>query len=333
MRRKLFLDSNKIEYKEKRMDYSTKYLSLHNIYENTDNMKKKEGFCGQRALVLPQSIIEILQQGIITRQLYMTDIGYYPSAKGHYRERPKGCPQYILIYCMKGHGWYSLNGIRKEVSGNQYFMLPANTPHTYGTDSNDPWTIYWIHFNGTTAKEFYDNPSIYPQKILPDSNSRINDRNQLFEQIYHCVDMGYSQEHLDFACISLQYYMVSFKFIQLFRFDYEKQQQDEKDMTSVAIHYMKENIEKKIRVQDIAEAMKMSPTAFYEQFHKKTGYTPITYLNNLRIQQACHYLDFSDMKLNQLCCRIGFDDAYYFSRLFSQIMGISPREYRKRKKG
>ena len=34
------------------------------------------------------------------------------------------------------------------------------------------------------------------------------------------------------------------------------------------------------------------------------------------------------MKLNQICYKLGIDDPYYFSRLFTKIMGMSPRNYR-----
>lgn len=50
------------------------------------------------------------------------------------------------------------------------------------------------------------------------------------------------------------------------------------------------------------------------------------------MQQACLLLDTTDMKINQICYKIGIEDTYYFSRLFSKIMGMSPREYRKSKK-
>ena len=39
------------------------------------------------------------------------------------------------------------------------------------------------------------------------------------------------------------------------------------------------------------------------------------------------------MSVNQICYKIGIEDCYYFSRLFTKIMGISPREYKKAKKG
>ncbi len=60
---------------------------------------KKDGFINQRAIVLPHFIKELMIQNELTRLLYVTDIGFYPKAKGHYRIRNKGSEQNILIYC------------------------------------------------------------------------------------------------------------------------------------------------------------------------------------------------------------------------------------------
>lgn len=62
---------------------------------------KKDGFINQRAIVLPHFIKELMIQNELTRLLYVTDIGFYPKAKGHYRIRNKGSEQNILIYCTK----------------------------------------------------------------------------------------------------------------------------------------------------------------------------------------------------------------------------------------
>ena len=61
---------------------------------------------------------------------------------------------------------------------------------------------------------------------------------------------------------------------------------------------------------------------------QKTGHSPLAYYNLLKIQEACNLLDNTPMKLNQICYKLGIDDPYYFSRLFTKIMGMSPRNYR-----
>jgi AraC family transcriptional regulator, arabinose operon regulatory protein len=297
-------------------------------------MKRKDGFRGQRAIVLPETIISIMEQNPLTSALLITNIGYYPNAESHFRERLEGISQYIFIYCVKGKGWFDINGVTKNVNENQFFILPANIPHSYGSNEAEPWTIYWIHFKGFHAQYFLEPQQSYPKNITPGENSRIEYRNQLFEKIYSTLEMGYSLEHLQYASMCLHYYLASLMYINLFRDDaFYLKNTKEKDLANSAIHFMRENIEKKIIVEDIARELHISTSYFSTQFQKSTGFAPIAYLNNLRIQKACQYLDFTDMKINQLCHKIGYEDAYYFSRIFTKTMGISPKEYKKRKKG
>ena len=60
----------------------------------------KEGFKGERAIVLPAFLIEELKQDPLGSELYITDIGYYPHACFHYRKRnTEEATEFILIYC------------------------------------------------------------------------------------------------------------------------------------------------------------------------------------------------------------------------------------------
>src|SRR5678815_3197002 len=75
--------------------------------------RKREGFKGQRAIVIPAKILaHHFDNHPIVKQLYVTDIGYYPNALYHYRKRIHGVNQYILIYCVKGSGSVSYTHLR-----------------------------------------------------------------------------------------------------------------------------------------------------------------------------------------------------------------------------
>lgn len=95
---------------------------------------------------------------------------------------------------------------------------------------------------------------------------------------------------------------------------------------------MIENVENKLSLSEITEHIGYSTSHFSMIFRKRTGYSPTAYFNQIKIQKACQLLDFTDMKVNQICYKIGIEDCYYFSRLFTKIMGISPREYKKAKR-
>ena len=103
-------------------------------------------FKGEKSIVTPYNIRELQSKNKITRQLYVTHIGYYPKAKHHYRQRTEGTNENILIYCEKGNGWIEYNGETHHLSSNQVFIIPQNSPHTYGANQQDPWSIYWLHF-------------------------------------------------------------------------------------------------------------------------------------------------------------------------------------------
>src|SRR5688572_31340801 len=82
--------------------------------------KKREGFKGQRAIVLPQKILTSqCEAHPVVKRLYITDIGYYPNALHHHRQRNHGIDQHILIYCVKGIGW-------ANIRGNSYTVSPGD---------------------------------------------------------------------------------------------------------------------------------------------------------------------------------------------------------------
>ena len=67
-------------------------------------VKLKDGFTGERALVLPRIIVDKMEEDPLTSMLHITDIGYYPKAKHHFRERKEPINQYVFIYCIDGAG-------------------------------------------------------------------------------------------------------------------------------------------------------------------------------------------------------------------------------------
>lgn len=294
-------------------------------------LKLKDGFSGERALVLPQVIIKMMENDPLTVMLHITDIGYYPKAMHHYRERREPINQYVFIYCINGAGHYTLNGHTCDVSANQYFILPSNVPHSYEADEANPWTIYWIHFKGTLA-QYYASGAARPIDIRPQAHSRIGDRLNIFEEIFSTLKDGYSTGNLRYAMSLFHYFLGSLRYIQQYR-KANASAIDDEHIVEVAIHYMKENIEKHLSLQTLAGYIGYSPSHFSSFFKKQTGHAPLAYLNLLKIQRACQMLDETDMKINQICHKIGIDDPYYFSRLFSKIMGMSPRSYRRVNKG
>ena len=53
----------------------------------------------------------------------------------------------------------------------------------------------------------------------------------------------------------------------------------------------------------------------------------------MKMQRACYLLDSTQQSVKQLAAALGYDDAYYFSRLFKKVIGLSPAQYRQHSTG
>ena len=91
---------------------------------------------------------------------------------------------------------------------------------------------------------------------------------------------------------------------------------------------MREHLETKITLEDVARHVGYSTVYFAALFAKKTSYAPIEYYNQLKIQRSCSYLHFSDMKIKEIAFRMGYYDPFHFTRAFKKEMGVTPKEYR-----
>lgn len=294
--------------------------------------KIKSGFPGERAIVLPSAIIEEFCKEELGKLLYITDIGFYPKAGYHYRSRSsKEAMQYILMYCVDGNGWLETEGTQQKINAGEVVILPKGQAHKYGSNAGNPWTIYWIHFDGEMAAYFCEGLE-KPLLLTTRSDSRIGDRLELFENIYGSLKNGYSKTNLNYSVSVLFHFLGSLKFLDAFRGS-KSTEGLAQDFVSGVIHFMRENIQRNLKLEEIAAYAGYSVSHFSMLFREKTGYPPLYYFNQLRIQAACHHLDFSSLKINQIAMATGFEDHFYFSRIFSKIMGCSPSEYKKRKKG
>ena len=258
--------------------------------------------------------------------MFITHIGYYPRAKYHYRERPEGCGEHIFIYCEEGKGWVKRNETVYQLNRNQAFIISANESHAYGADNTDPWSIYWIHFRGENISMF---SSIIGQIIHVEESdkNRYDFRFQLFEEMYQNLEMGYSPGNLEYVSYCLMYFLASFKYINQFC---EIKKEKKTDIIQKSILFMKENLENKITLDDIAGQSNYSASYFSAYFAQKTSYAPMAYYHQLKIQRASSYLQFSDMKIKEIAYRLGYYDPIHFTKAFRQEMGITPKEYRKR---
>ncbi|MFD2934752.1 AraC family transcriptional regulator [Spirosoma flavum] len=290
--------------------------------------RKSRGFAGERIIEIPKETVDKCLSMPLISSLFITRMGFYPKALYHYYQRPTGISQVILLYCTDGQGWLQLGKVRLAIQAGEVFAIAPGTPHSYGADAENPWTIHWFHFSGTLCHEsisaIMNEPSGGTQAIrVPYSEERI----ALFDRMFDTFLKGYSTSNLLFANLTLPFFLASFILPE--NFQKEIVASGTTTPTNKAILYMQANLTKAITLDNIAQSINLSTSFFSRRFKQDTGYAPIEYFNHLRIQKACQLLHFSDLRINEVASQLGIDDPFYFSRLFKKQMGVSPADYRK----
>lgn len=110
--------------------------------------------------------------------------------------------------------------------------------------------------------------------------------------------------------------------------NYELQGKGSRHIITETLTYIEENLADNIDFNELTSSKGISLNHFRKLFKDATGLSPIEYINRLRITNACNYLQNTDFSITEIAARVGINDVNYFSRMFKQYMGYSPKKYR-----
>jgi AraC-like DNA-binding protein len=95
-----------------------------------------------------------------------------------------------------------------------------------------------------------------------------------------------------------------------------------------ALTYMLQNLDKPLQVSTLAALANISSSHFFALFKQMTGSPPLDYFTQLRMHQACRLLDSSTARVKEVAAALGYDDPFYFSRVFKAVHNVPPSRYR-----
>lgn len=107
---------------------------------------------------------------------------------------------------------------------------------------------------------------------------------------------------------------------------------DEKGRTNPLIRgaqeYITEHYTENLTLKGVAEEIGVSGGYLSTLFNQHLQCGFVDYLNKVRVDRACSYLEQNYLKNYEIAYKVGFNDEKYFSKVFKKIMGMSPKEYR-----
>lgn len=291
---------------------------------------KTEGFACPIIHLLPANLLSQVGRHPLGVGLHVKSLGWHPKARRHSIERSHGLDESILIFCAKGKGWAEIDGRRFTVAAGEILFIPANKPHAYGADHNDPWSYHWANFAGTAVASY---ASLLPahQYVLAILSADAKEIARMFRESYRLASTGLTERTLLLVSHILRH-VLGLLFFQTGRSLGGGSRAIVHDLTK-SIEFMRANVARSLTLQELSRHARLSPTRYSALFREQTGSSPVEHHIRLRMQAACHYLDTTALSVKEVAAELGYADPYYFSRIFQKFIGCSPLAYRRSVKG
>ena len=312
------------------------YLAIDRFTQKTNSMnetvqKVSTTQLNDLRLIIPIFLLKKLKLHPLTLSLYPVSLGKY-SQKNQYQLKHSKTEQHCLIYCHSGNGTLDYKSkVRKIKRGDLVIISPSEsydfkTVKTKGSHSTN--AIYWINFEGSLAKDF-------AQRLLMKMDDGLAQVGSVasvladFDGLLALGSRGYTATNVIHAVHVLQQALSNLALqLRLSSFN----NNSNFDIEAVE-SLMRSNLHQDLNLETLAHFSQLSKFHFAKKFKELTDTSPIQHFINMKIQKACFQLDNSDNSIKQIAENLGYNDPYYFSRLFKKMIGMSPKQYRDSRHG
>lgn len=284
----------------------------------------REDFPGERIFKLPTKVVEFANRQPLTAALLPCRIGYFPRAEGQKVSRANGDWAFTLLFCLDGVGTVELSQGKHRVTRGTFALLRPFEFHAYEADARQPWSYYWIHFNGTMAQQYYEVLTSGGKNtcITVDSDQRFV---EAFEKILNIFHEGHAYKVLVQASAAMHQLLGDLYGLVC---NTGGAQETPRARIERTIMMMRNNLGMHVSIHELAAIANMSHAYYAQQFRKHTGESPRSHFNKMKIAKACEYLETTGNKVENIAHLVGCDDSFYFSRLFKRVTGKTPTMYR-----
>ncbi|CAG7599585.1 HTH-type transcriptional activator RhaR [Paenibacillus solanacearum] len=237
-------------------------------------------------------------------------------------------PGLLFQYTLSGEGRLELGNTTYRVPRHHGFFVTIPSAHRYYYDPSvqTPWEFIWIKLNMEGSSHYWQHfvQSFGPvAAIKPDSDTIL-----LLQKLYNDVAAKkFADSKYDMSVRVHEWLLTLLRLSE----GEKHPSSDWPEPVRLANQFIERHYGEPVSLEQIANAAQLSKHYLCKTFRKFTGTTPIDYLRKLRIEEAVRLLQHTDIPISQIAMKTGFDNASYFGKVFHQLVGITPTEFRQRK--
>lgn len=250
--------------------------------------------------------------------LFINSCGYQKFISKDYSiQRPNGRLDYQILYVHQGCGHFFINNMWNKISAGNIIVYLPTEPQIYTYYAQDMPEIYWIHFSGSRSLELLQSYDIRNCHVgIHKTLAKLFDEIILELQVQkNCFEDIVQSAFLKLLPLLHRYYL---------------SQSTSSDKSALIEHLIIELHKRYMdswNLSSMAAYCHLSTDYFSHLFKDATGLSPISYLNQLRIEKAKEFLMTENMNISEVAILTGYKDPLYFSKAFKKATGLSPKMF------
>jgi AraC-like DNA-binding protein len=259
----------------------------------------------------------------------------------HFYDQLHQHPELQLMLILKGEGTLVAGDYLGRFQANDLFIIGSEQPHVFRNDEVyyrmgkskkkvHALSLYFhqqyvgdLFWNLTEMKAIRDffKTSLRGYRVMGPTKERLSqiilgvkgktglERLQVFTELFQVLTQS---RHLKALSVTAPYAV--------------NQPVEGKRMNAILQFTFKES-HRKIYLEEVAEIAHLSTEAFCRYFKMRTQKTYTTFLNEVRVSNACRLLMNQEMSIQDVCFQSGFTNISNFNRIFKRVTGKSPSTY------
>ncbi len=242
--------------------------------------------------------------------------------------REFGRLDYQMICILKGKGEFFINGVPQTYGPGTLLFYRPDVPQHYRYSPEDNTETYWVHFSGSSPEAVLTLLGLtLPQNqgFCPIPEGFQEAHISLLERMIREIQLGRPGN----GCLAALYFQ---EFIaHCARFLEEKKHPSPLGREEIRqmITMIHRDYQQNRTVEEYAKLCNMSTGWLITCFKKATGMTPQQYILFTRVQRARELLSQTGLTIGEISRQVGFENPFYFSRVFKKFTGVSPSRYGK----
>ncbi len=267
--------------------------------------------------ILPQSVCFSFMPSETAQQLffYPTWCGHYFCTENYYIRRDF-YPPLLLAYIRQGKFHVEYQGEHKCAQRGDILLMDCSQPHYYQAENG--LEFLYLHFDGSNAHALaHSIIDTYGWLMRRDCNMAIG--SQLYDMVQFHVHNGIESA-----------FDTSMRIYRLFEqlYTQTRQEQTQNNPIDDAIQYIRAHVGEPLTLQGLSDMTCLSPCYFSHSFKRQTGFSPMEYVINTRIDRAKILLVRTSKTISEIACEVGYSTGSSLTNLFIKRVGISPKAFR-----